>query len=189
MPKENHPSPTHVLPLVPSFKEPVVVSPSISSVVDFYFLQHSSQRAQQRHPLFPLSMLSSDKKGCCTSAGDKEAATMATLLLAAVEITILEVPELGLIIFLSQFRDYRARKWCKPIPGLQSPELDSEFYLRQPLCCCAPHIPITPSFLYSHFTPETINLGDFVVVTLYPNGEMGRDSGGIWFRSATPVVF
>ncbi|MED6221945.1 hypothetical protein PIB30_059678 [Stylosanthes scabra] len=34
-----------------------------------------------------------------------------------------------------------------------------------------------------------MNFGDFVVVTLYPNGEMGRDSGGIWFRSATPVVF
>ncbi|MED6208852.1 hypothetical protein PIB30_049072 [Stylosanthes scabra] len=34
-----------------------------------------------------------------------------------------------------------------------------------------------------------MNLGDFVAVTLYPNGEMGRDSGGIWFRSATPVVF
>ncbi|MED6221929.1 hypothetical protein PIB30_059512 [Stylosanthes scabra] len=27
------------------------------------------------------------------------------------------------------------------------------------------------------------------VVTLYLNGEMGRDSGGIWFRSPTPVVF
>ncbi|MED6217684.1 hypothetical protein PIB30_019993 [Stylosanthes scabra] len=34
-----------------------------------------------------------------------------------------------------------------------------------------------------------MNLSDFVVVTLYPNGEMGRDSGGIWFRSPTPVVF
>ncbi|MED6114307.1 hypothetical protein PIB30_079042 [Stylosanthes scabra] len=34
-----------------------------------------------------------------------------------------------------------------------------------------------------------MNLSDFVVVTLYPNGEMGRDSGGIWFRSATSVVF
>ncbi|MED6175793.1 hypothetical protein PIB30_081691 [Stylosanthes scabra] len=34
-----------------------------------------------------------------------------------------------------------------------------------------------------------MNLGDFVVVTLYPNGEMGRDSGGIWFWSAMPVVF
>ncbi|MED6206887.1 hypothetical protein PIB30_030769 [Stylosanthes scabra] len=34
-----------------------------------------------------------------------------------------------------------------------------------------------------------MNLGDFVVVTLYPNREMGRDSGRIWFRSATPVVF
>ncbi|MED6113364.1 hypothetical protein PIB30_070058 [Stylosanthes scabra] len=34
-----------------------------------------------------------------------------------------------------------------------------------------------------------MNLSDFVVLTLYPNGEMGRDSGGIWFRSATPVVF
>ncbi|MED6117171.1 hypothetical protein PIB30_107486, partial [Stylosanthes scabra] len=34
-----------------------------------------------------------------------------------------------------------------------------------------------------------MNLSDFVVVTLYPNGEMGRDSGGIWFRSATPMVF
>ncbi|MED6197183.1 hypothetical protein PIB30_054289, partial [Stylosanthes scabra] len=30
---------------------------------------------------------------------------------------------------------------------------------------------------------------DFMVVTLYPNGEMGHDSGGIWFGSATPVVF
>ncbi|MED6215371.1 hypothetical protein PIB30_113015, partial [Stylosanthes scabra] len=36
---------------------------------------------------------------------------------------------------------------------------------------------------------ETMNLSDFVVVTLYPNGEMGCDSGGIWFRSATPMVF
>ncbi|MED6174039.1 hypothetical protein PIB30_065136 [Stylosanthes scabra] len=34
-----------------------------------------------------------------------------------------------------------------------------------------------------------MNLGDFVVVTLYPNGEMGHDSGGIWFRFATAVVF
>ncbi|MED6198261.1 hypothetical protein PIB30_064468 [Stylosanthes scabra] len=34
-----------------------------------------------------------------------------------------------------------------------------------------------------------MNLSDVVVVTLYPNGEMGRDSGRIWFRSATPVVF
>ncbi|MED6144625.1 hypothetical protein PIB30_017358 [Stylosanthes scabra] len=34
-----------------------------------------------------------------------------------------------------------------------------------------------------------MNLSDFVVVTLYPNGEMGRDSGGIWFRSPMPVVF
>ncbi|MED6213584.1 hypothetical protein PIB30_094835 [Stylosanthes scabra] len=34
-----------------------------------------------------------------------------------------------------------------------------------------------------------MNLSDFVVVTLYPNGEMGRDPGGIWFRSAMPVVF
>ncbi|MED6219958.1 hypothetical protein PIB30_040584 [Stylosanthes scabra] len=34
-----------------------------------------------------------------------------------------------------------------------------------------------------------MNLGDFVVVTLYPNEEMGRDSGGIWLRSATSVVF
>ncbi|MED6208918.1 hypothetical protein PIB30_049690 [Stylosanthes scabra] len=34
-----------------------------------------------------------------------------------------------------------------------------------------------------------MNLSDFVVVTLYSNGEMGRDPGGIWFRSATPVVF
>ncbi|MED6149632.1 hypothetical protein PIB30_064398 [Stylosanthes scabra] len=71
----------------------------------------------------------------------------------------------------------------------RSPELDPEFYLRQPLCCCAPQTPISPSFPHSHLTSETINLGDFVVVTLYPNGEMDRDSGGIWFRSATPVVF
>ncbi|MED6225812.1 hypothetical protein PIB30_097301 [Stylosanthes scabra] len=34
-----------------------------------------------------------------------------------------------------------------------------------------------------------MNLSDFVVVTLYPNGEMGRALGGIWFRSATPMVF
>ncbi|MED6211014.1 hypothetical protein PIB30_069573 [Stylosanthes scabra] len=34
-----------------------------------------------------------------------------------------------------------------------------------------------------------MNLSDFVVVTLYPNGETGRDSGRIWFRSPTPVVF
>ncbi|MED6221251.1 hypothetical protein PIB30_052657 [Stylosanthes scabra] len=34
-----------------------------------------------------------------------------------------------------------------------------------------------------------MNLSDFLVVTLYPNGEMGRDSGGIWFRSTTSVVF
>ncbi|MED6186401.1 hypothetical protein PIB30_066313 [Stylosanthes scabra] len=34
-----------------------------------------------------------------------------------------------------------------------------------------------------------MNLSDFVVVTLYPNGEMDRDSGGIWFRSTTLVVF
>ncbi|MED6213953.1 hypothetical protein PIB30_098405 [Stylosanthes scabra] len=34
-----------------------------------------------------------------------------------------------------------------------------------------------------------MNLSGFVVVTLYPNGEMGHDSGGIWFRSATPMVF
>ncbi|MED6189926.1 hypothetical protein PIB30_100759, partial [Stylosanthes scabra] len=30
---------------------------------------------------------------------------------------------------------------------------------------------------------------DFMVVTLYPNGEMGRDTTGIWFRSTTPLVF
>ncbi|MED6189784.1 hypothetical protein PIB30_099376 [Stylosanthes scabra] len=34
-----------------------------------------------------------------------------------------------------------------------------------------------------------MNLSDFVVVTLYSNGEMGRDSGEIWFWSATPMVF
>ncbi|MED6164754.1 hypothetical protein PIB30_093210 [Stylosanthes scabra] len=34
-----------------------------------------------------------------------------------------------------------------------------------------------------------MNLSDFVVVTLYPNREMDRDSGGIWFRSAAPIVF
>ncbi|MED6215875.1 hypothetical protein PIB30_002564 [Stylosanthes scabra] len=34
-----------------------------------------------------------------------------------------------------------------------------------------------------------MDLSDFVVITLYLNGEMGRDSGGIWFRSPTPVVF
>ncbi|MED6201123.1 hypothetical protein PIB30_091826, partial [Stylosanthes scabra] len=34
-----------------------------------------------------------------------------------------------------------------------------------------------------------MNISDFVVVTLYPNGEMGRDAGGIWFRSVSPVVF
>ncbi|MED6206934.1 hypothetical protein PIB30_031276 [Stylosanthes scabra] len=35
----------------------------------------------------------------------------------------------------------------------------------------------------------TTGISDFVVVTLYPNGEMGRDAGGIWFRSAILVVF
>ncbi|MED6175760.1 hypothetical protein PIB30_081387 [Stylosanthes scabra] len=34
-----------------------------------------------------------------------------------------------------------------------------------------------------------MNISDFVVVTLYPNGEMGRDAVGIWFRSVSPVVF
>ncbi|MED6220804.1 hypothetical protein PIB30_048396 [Stylosanthes scabra] len=34
-----------------------------------------------------------------------------------------------------------------------------------------------------------MNLSDFVIVTLYPNGEMGRDTGGIWFQSTTPSVF
>ncbi|MED6211766.1 hypothetical protein PIB30_076738 [Stylosanthes scabra] len=34
-----------------------------------------------------------------------------------------------------------------------------------------------------------MNISDFVVVTLYPNGEMGRDADGIWFRSVSPVVF
>ncbi|MED6132499.1 hypothetical protein PIB30_019641 [Stylosanthes scabra] len=34
-----------------------------------------------------------------------------------------------------------------------------------------------------------MNVNNFVVVTLYPNGEMGRDMEGIWFRSSTPVVF
>ncbi|MED6190615.1 hypothetical protein PIB30_107555, partial [Stylosanthes scabra] len=34
-----------------------------------------------------------------------------------------------------------------------------------------------------------MNLSDFVVVALYPNGEMGRDTAGIWFRSTTPLVF
>ncbi|MED6164047.1 hypothetical protein PIB30_085897, partial [Stylosanthes scabra] len=34
-----------------------------------------------------------------------------------------------------------------------------------------------------------MNISDFVVVTLYPNGEMGRDVDGIWFRSVSPVVF
>ncbi|MED6139913.1 hypothetical protein PIB30_088391 [Stylosanthes scabra] len=34
-----------------------------------------------------------------------------------------------------------------------------------------------------------MNISDFVVVTLYPNGEMGRDADEIWFRSVSPVVF
>ncbi|MED6134173.1 hypothetical protein PIB30_034790 [Stylosanthes scabra] len=34
-----------------------------------------------------------------------------------------------------------------------------------------------------------MNISDFVVVTLYPNGEIGRDADGIWFRSVSPVVF
>ncbi|MED6129170.1 hypothetical protein PIB30_105249, partial [Stylosanthes scabra] len=34
-----------------------------------------------------------------------------------------------------------------------------------------------------------MNISDFVVVTLYPNGEMGRDADGIWSRSVSPVVF
>ncbi|MED6168866.1 hypothetical protein PIB30_015700 [Stylosanthes scabra] len=34
-----------------------------------------------------------------------------------------------------------------------------------------------------------MTVNNFVVVTLYPNGEMGRDRDGIWFRSPTPVVF
>ncbi|MED6143003.1 hypothetical protein PIB30_002826 [Stylosanthes scabra] len=34
-----------------------------------------------------------------------------------------------------------------------------------------------------------MNVNNFVVVTLYPNGDMGRDRDGIWFRSPTPVVF
>ncbi|MED6108608.1 hypothetical protein PIB30_025736 [Stylosanthes scabra] len=34
-----------------------------------------------------------------------------------------------------------------------------------------------------------MNVNNFVVVTLYPNGEIGRDRDGIWFRSPTPVVF
>ncbi|MED6213552.1 hypothetical protein PIB30_094481, partial [Stylosanthes scabra] len=34
-----------------------------------------------------------------------------------------------------------------------------------------------------------MNISDFVVVTQYPNGEMGRDADGIWFRSVSPVVF
>ncbi|MED6144358.1 hypothetical protein PIB30_014891 [Stylosanthes scabra] len=34
-----------------------------------------------------------------------------------------------------------------------------------------------------------MNVNNFVVVTVYPNGEMGRDRYGIWFRSSTPVVY
>ncbi|MED6171258.1 hypothetical protein PIB30_039156 [Stylosanthes scabra] len=34
-----------------------------------------------------------------------------------------------------------------------------------------------------------MNISDFVVVTLYPNGEMGKDVDEIWFRSVSPVVF
>ncbi|MED6167182.1 hypothetical protein PIB30_000434 [Stylosanthes scabra] len=34
-----------------------------------------------------------------------------------------------------------------------------------------------------------MNVNNFVVVTLYPNGEMRRDRDGIWFRSSTPVIF
>ncbi|MED6140829.1 hypothetical protein PIB30_097171 [Stylosanthes scabra] len=34
-----------------------------------------------------------------------------------------------------------------------------------------------------------MNISDFVVVTLYPNGEIGRDADGIWFRSVSPIVF
>ncbi|MED6157824.1 hypothetical protein PIB30_027082 [Stylosanthes scabra] len=34
-----------------------------------------------------------------------------------------------------------------------------------------------------------MNVNNFAVVTLYPNGEMGHDRDGIWFRSSTPVVF
>ncbi|MED6221986.1 hypothetical protein PIB30_060050 [Stylosanthes scabra] len=34
-----------------------------------------------------------------------------------------------------------------------------------------------------------MNISDFGVVTLYSNGEMGRDADGIWFRSVSPVVF
>ncbi|MED6123982.1 hypothetical protein PIB30_054669 [Stylosanthes scabra] len=34
-----------------------------------------------------------------------------------------------------------------------------------------------------------MNINNFVVVTLYPNGEIGRDRNGIWFRSSNPIVF
>ncbi|MED6194871.1 hypothetical protein PIB30_032526, partial [Stylosanthes scabra] len=34
-----------------------------------------------------------------------------------------------------------------------------------------------------------MKVNNFVVVTLYPNGEMRRDKDGIWFRSPTLVVF
>ncbi|MED6142820.1 hypothetical protein PIB30_001019 [Stylosanthes scabra] len=34
-----------------------------------------------------------------------------------------------------------------------------------------------------------MNVNNFVVVTLYPNGEIGRDRDNIWFRSSTPIVF
>ncbi|MED6151114.1 hypothetical protein PIB30_079192 [Stylosanthes scabra] len=34
-----------------------------------------------------------------------------------------------------------------------------------------------------------MNISDFVVITLYPNGEIGRDADGIWFQFVSPVVF
>ncbi|MED6140798.1 hypothetical protein PIB30_096966, partial [Stylosanthes scabra] len=49
------------------------------------------------------------------------------------------------------------------------------------------HCPLFP--LYSYFLPKTMNINDFIVVNLYPNGENGRDTDGIWFRPTSPLVF
>ncbi|MED6174336.1 hypothetical protein PIB30_068130 [Stylosanthes scabra] len=78
----------------------------------------------------------------------------------------LPVPEL----VQNHFRDCQARNWFKIDSGSSEPGIGSEN-------------------LYKATFSETMNLNNFVVVTLYPNGEMGRDSGEIWFRSATPMVF
>ncbi|MED6169467.1 hypothetical protein PIB30_021599 [Stylosanthes scabra] len=71
--------------------------------------------------------------------------------------------------------------------GSTEPEIGSEFIYKREL---KSHLKaFNPPILSPTSKKQRMNVNNFVVVTLYPNGEMGHDRDGIRFRSPTPVVF